>query len=51
MDSLQALAGALTDVGDPGMPDEEVPLGCECAHPALQIERWLDDAAPLPERR
>jgi hypothetical protein len=20
--------------------DEDVPLGCECAHPQLQIERW-----------
>jgi hypothetical protein len=20
--------------------DDEIPLGCECANPALQIERW-----------
>jgi hypothetical protein len=52
MDSLQAhSAGSLSDIGEHGMLDDEIPLGWECADPALQIERWLDDAAPLPERR
>lgn len=30
-------------VGD----DDEVVLGCECANPALQIERWAQEA-PSP---
>lgn len=30
----------------PGATDDELALGFECAHPSLQIERWLlDDAA------
>jgi hypothetical protein len=34
------------------MSDEEVPLGWECANPALQIERWgLDDSAAHQEPR
>jgi hypothetical protein len=24
--------------------DDDVPLGCECANPALQIERWGQEA-------
>lgn len=24
--------------------DDEIPLGCECANPALQIERWGQEA-------
>lgn len=28
--------------------DDDVALGCECADPALQIERWGQEAAPLP---
>jgi hypothetical protein len=24
--------------------EDEVPLGCECANPALQIERWPQEA-------
>ena len=32
--------------------EEEVPLGWECANPALQIERWgLDDSAACQEPR
>jgi hypothetical protein len=28
--------------------DEEIPLGWECANPALQIETWgVDDVPPL----
>lgn len=25
--------------------DADYPLGCECADPALQIERWLQEAS------
>ena len=28
--------------------DDDVALGCECADPALQIERWGQEAAQLP---
>lgn len=28
--------------------DDDVALGCECADPALQIERWGQEAASLP---
>ena len=24
--------------------EDEIPLGCECANPALQIERWGQEA-------
>lgn len=52
MDSVQAFAaGSLTEVGANGGFDEEVPLGWECANPALQIERWQEDAATVPDRR
>jgi hypothetical protein len=52
MDSLQAFAaGSVTEIGDHGVLDEEVPLGWECANPALQIERWGEDAATLPDTR
>lgn len=31
--------------------DEDVALGCECAHPALQIDCWGEEAAkPLQQR-
>lgn len=26
------------------MDDPEIPLGCECADPSLQIERWRQEA-------
>ncbi|HWI83911.1 hypothetical protein [Ramlibacter sp.] len=26
--------------------DEEIPLGWECANPALQIERWMAEEPP-----
>lgn len=30
--------------------DDDIPLGCECADPALQIERWGQEAPPrLPD--
>ena len=50
MDSLQAFTtGSVTHIGAPGVLDEEIPLGWECANPALQIERWREDAATLLE--
>ena len=52
MDSLQAFAPSpVAEIGDQGVLDEEVPLGWECANPALQIERWREDAATLPDTR
>lgn len=29
--------------------DEDVALGCECADPALQIERWGQEALQFPQ--
>jgi hypothetical protein len=29
---------------------EDVALGCECADPALQIERWGQEVLPFPQR-
>lgn len=29
--------------------DEDVALGCECADPALQIERWRHEALQFPQ--
>ena len=26
--------------------DDDIALGCECADPALQIERWAQEGAP-----
>ena len=35
------------DAGRGSFDDEnEIPLGCECANPALQIERWGQEAPP-----
>jgi hypothetical protein len=28
--------------------DDDVALGCECADPALQIERWGQEVQPFP---
>ncbi len=28
--------------------DDDLAFGCECADPALQIERWRQEAAPYP---
>ena len=28
--------------------DDDVALGCECADPALQIERWGQEMQPFP---
>jgi hypothetical protein len=39
------------DAGKWAIDDEnEIPLGCECANPALQIERWSQEPPPgLPQ--
>ncbi|MDF2463679.1 MAG: hypothetical protein K0Q43_1914 [Ramlibacter sp.] len=29
--------------------DEDIALGCECADPALQIERWGQEALQFPQ--
>ena len=29
----------------PAWPDDDLALGCECANPALQIERWGQESA------
>jgi len=31
-------------------PDDDLALGCECADPALQIERWGQEAAAFLQR-
>ena len=37
------------DAGRWSIEDEnEIPLGCECANPALQIERWGQEAPSGP---
>jgi hypothetical protein len=35
-------AAALADASR-WAPDDDVALGCECADPALQIERWAQE--------
>jgi hypothetical protein len=43
--SQSAPQGATTWV--PPVPaDDDLALGLECAHPVLQIERWLPDTTP-----
>jgi hypothetical protein len=34
-----------------GFIDDDVALGCECADPALQIDCWGEEAAPLAPTR
>ncbi len=29
--------------------DDDLALGCECADPALQIERWGQEILPFPQ--
>ena len=56
MNNSQQSFTAKTMAGHPGGDesfaqfhmDEDVALGCECADPALQIERWGQEAAQLP---
>ena len=52
MNSLQApAADSTTEARPEPVVDEEVPLGWECANPALQIERWNEDAIAVVEWR
>ena len=53
--SQQSQASTDSNAREPGsrrewsIEDEnEIPLGCECANPALQIERWGQEAPPGP---
>lgn len=39
--ALPALAQVMVA---PSLDELEIALGCECADPALQIERWLQEA-------
>jgi hypothetical protein len=36
---------ALVDAAVPVFDDFDYALGCECADPALQIERWAQEAS------
>ena len=40
-----AVPGVLETLAPAAMDDFDVALGCECADPALQIERWSHEAA------
>jgi len=50
--SQQSLATSNSSAYEPGNDagrwsiEDEIPLGCECANPALQIERWGQEAPP-----
>ena len=47
--TAKTMAGRPGDEGFASWPmDDDVALGCECADPALQIERWGQEAAQLP---
>jgi hypothetical protein len=54
--SQQSLTSTNSSAGEPGtdagkwwIEDEnEIPLGCECANPVLQIERWGQEVPPGP---
>lgn len=52
----QSLAAINSTAHEPGSDagrwsiEDDVPLGCECANPALQIERWGQETPPgVPE--
>jgi hypothetical protein len=51
----QSLASTHSPAFEPGdagrwLLDDDIPLGCECANPALQIERWSQETpASLPD--
>ena len=40
-----AVAPALESRPFPAWDELDFALGCECAHPALQIERWRQEAS------
>ena len=39
------IAGGLDASVHSAFDDSDYPLGCECADPALQIERWMLEAS------
>lgn len=39
------VAGAVIDAASRWVDDDDIVLGCECANPALQIERWGQEDA------
>lgn len=43
--SSAALAAAAESATVSGFEDSDFALGCECADPSLQIERWGQEAA------
>ena len=43
----QNSAPAASSARPPGS-DDDLALGCECANPSLQIERWGEDEPALP---
>jgi len=42
--------GAADDARPQWCGDDDVVLGCECANPALQIERWGQEAPALMQQ-
>lgn len=48
MPEMQPVTAATTpmlfDAASGGLDDMDYALGCECADPSLQIERWLQEA-------
>ena len=43
-------SAAMLDASNRRVPvDEDLALGCECADPALQIERWGQEIQPFPQ--
>jgi hypothetical protein len=43
-----AAATAAADLSPGRWSDDDIALGCECANPALQIERWGQEEATQP---
>jgi hypothetical protein len=42
-------SAAMLDAGERSAPvDDDLALGCECAYPALQIERWGQQVQAFP---
>jgi len=45
---MQPTMTTVVDVVSHWMFDDDLAIGCECANPALQIERWGLEAATQP---
>ena len=43
-------AAALVSAAANRLMDDDIALGCECADPALQIERWGQEALQFDQR-